>query len=322
MREPAGSPSRGPGSAGGEEAGGAAVVRISVVIPHLNQPEALARCLASLAAGSAAPDEIVVVDNGSPAPPQKICDAAGARLLHEPEPGPGPARNRGVAETTGEILAFIDADCLADPGWIAAIRAAFADPAAEILGGDVRIACADPARPTLLEAYESVYAYRMDRYIAEQGFTGTGNLAVRRQVLAAVGPFRGRDVAEDRDWGQRATRAGHDLRYVPGMRVYHPARRDFAELARKWDRHVAHDYAAFRARPGGRALWAGRALALALSPPAELPRILASDRIGGARARLLAWTCLARVRLYRARVMARLLWRGDAAALSGRWNRG
>ena len=39
--------------------------RISVVIPHLNQPEFLARCLASLAAGTRPPDEVIVVDNGS-----------------------------------------------------------------------------------------------------------------------------------------------------------------------------------------------------------------------------------------------------------------
>ena len=40
-------------------------MQISVVIPHLNQPEALARCLASLAVGARQPDEIIVVDNGS-----------------------------------------------------------------------------------------------------------------------------------------------------------------------------------------------------------------------------------------------------------------
>ncbi len=297
-------------------------VRISVVIPHLNQPEMLARCLASLAAGSDQADEVIVVDNGSRELPQAICDAAGARLLSETTPGPGPARNTGVAATTGEILAFIDADCLADPGWIAAIRAGFADPSAEILGGDVRIAYEDPARLTMLEAYESIYAYRMDRYIAREGFTGTGNLAVRRRVLEAVGPFRGLEVAEDRDWGQRATRAGHDLRYVPRMRAYHPARISFADLARKWDRHTAHDYAAYLARPGGRRRWALRTVAMALSPPAELPRILGSDRIEGPVARLKALACLTRVRLYRARVMARLLFGADAAALSGQWNRG
>ena len=296
--------------------------RISVIIPHLNQPEGLGRCLASLAAGARAPDEVIVVDNGSAEAPHAICAAHGAMLLFEEGSGPGPARNRGVAASGGAILAFIDADCIADPGWIAAIETAFADPAAKILGGDVRIAMDDPDRPTLLEAYESIYAYRMDRYIAEQGFTGTGNLAMRRAVFEAVGPFRGLEVAEDRDWGQRATRAGHDLLYVPSMRVYHPARTSFAELARKWDRHTAHDYAAWRVRRWGRLRWGLRALAMALSPPAELGRVLASDRVRGARARALAWAGVARVRLYRAWVMARLLAGVDAEALAGRWNRG
>ena len=297
--------------------------RISVVIPHLNQPQMLARCLASLAAGTEAPDEVVVVDNGSHELPTAICAAhPNLRLIAEPTPGPGPARNTGIAATSGEILGFIDADCIAHPGWIAAIRAGFADPGAEILGGDVRIAYEDPRRLTMLEAYESVYAYRMDRYIAREGFTGTGNLAVRRRVLTAVGPFRGLDVAEDRDWGQRATRAGHDLRYVPGMRAYHPARSSFAELARKWDRQTAHDFTAYLARPGGRLRWALRTAAMALSPPAELPRIWGSDRISGTGTRLKALACLTRVRLYRAGVRARLLFGADAAALSGQWNRG
>jgi GT2 family glycosyltransferase len=226
-----------------------------------------------------------------------------------------------VAAATGEILAFIDADCIADPGWIAAIHTAFADPGAEILGGDVRIAYADPDNLTLLEAYESIYAYRMDLYIRRDGFTGTGNLAVRRAVLDAVGPFRGLEVAEDRDWGQRATRAGHDLRYVPGMKVYHPARASFAELARKWDRHTAHDHAAFLSRPAGRLRWGLRTAAMAASPLAEIPRILRSDRVHGARTRWRALLGVARIRLYRARVMTRLLLGGDPDRLTGAWNR-
>lgn len=295
---------------------------ISVVIPHLNQPEALARCLDSLAAGRRRPDEVLVVDNGSAALPRAVCDRPGVRLLQEAEPGPGPARNRGIRAAAGDAVAFIDADCLADPDWLAAAEAALADPAAEILGGDVRIALRDPARLTALEAYESEYAYRMDRYIAREGFTGTGNLVVRRAVLAAVGPFGGLSVAEDRDWGQRATRAGHAIRFVPGMRVYHPARDSFAGIFAKWDRQIAHDYARARTLRHGRLRWAVKSLAMLPSPVAEIPRILASDRIEGTRNRLLALAALARVRWYRAWRMARLLAGADAEALARRWNRG
>ena len=166
-----------------------------------------------------------------------------------------------------------------------------ADPEAMILGGDVRIAYENPARLTALEAYESIYAYRMDRYIAREDFTGTGNLIVRRAVFDDVGPFAGIGVAEDRDWGQRATAKGYRIRYVEGMKVYHPARKTFAELARKWDRQTAHDYA--KAKTEGRLpQFAVKMLAMGPSPLAEIPRLLASDRISGARSRALAFLVL------------------------------
>lgn len=307
---------------------GAAPLHISVVIAHLNQPGHLARCLAALAAQHRPPDAVIVVDNGSRALPQALCARHGARLLSEPQPGPGPARNRGAAAAAAgvaagaePVLAFIDADCIADPGWLAAAEAALADPGAGILGGDVRIALRDPSRPTITEAYESQYAYRMDRYIARQGFTGTGNLVVRRAIFQAVGPFAGIAQAEDRDWGQRATAKGYRIRFVPGMRVYHPARASLAELCVKLDRASAHDYARARTRRFGRLRFALKALAMPPSVLAELPVLATSRRLAGPRARLQALAALTRLRLHRARVMTRLLLRGDAQAVAGSWNR-
>ena len=295
--------------------------RISVVIPHLNQPDFLARCLASLAAGIRAPDEVIVVDNSSRELPEAICAAHGVRLLTEAEPGPGPARNRGVAASSGDILAFIDADCLADLDWLVAAEAAMADPTATILGGDVRIALADPARMTMLEAYESIYAYRMDRYIAREGFTGTGNLVVRREVLMDVGPFAGIGVAEDTDWGRRATAKNYHIRFLAGMKVYHPARKDLSELFQKWDRQCAHGYREACQQAGGLFRYALKALAMPFSPLAELSEIIRSNRIAGVRARSLALMALVRIRLHRAKRMAYLLAGGDSEKLLRTWNR-
>lgn len=295
---------------------------ISVVVPHLNQPEHLARCLASLRAQeNAPPAELIVVDNGSQALPEAVCAAHGATLLTEPTPGPGPARNRGVAAARAPILAFVDADCRADPGWLAAIAARFEDTETTILGGDVRIPRADPARPTTLECYESEYAYRMDLYIRDQGFTGTGNLAVRRRTLDEVGPFAGIELAEDRDWGRRARAKGHRIVYVPEMRVWHPAREDFAGLEAKWARQIGHDRAQVRGA-AAEARWIAKALALAVSPVWAWIRIARSDRISGPRERLLAWLALARVRAFRAGLMLRVAFGADAAARSRAWNRG
>lgn len=295
---------------------------ISVVIPHLNQPVMLQRCLSSLAAGRRQPDEIIVVDNGSATLPVEVCRAhPKVRLLQEETPGPGPARNRGVVDAQGDILAFIDADCIADRAWLESAEQAMADPEAQVLGGDVRIAYAEHSKITMLEAYESIYAYRMDRYIAREGFTGTGNLVVRRAVLDEVGQFAGLTVAEDRDWGQRATAAGFKIRYVPSMKVYHPARKNFVELQQKWDRHTAHDFN--RARTGwrGRGRWLAKTVAMLASPIMEIPRIAVSDRIEGAGARLLAFAALTRIRIHRSRRMAQLLLGSDPDTLAGRWNR-
>lgn len=267
--------------------------------------------------------EIIVVDNGSKRTPAEICsEFEGVTLLSERRPGPGPARNLGAAHARGEILAFIDADCTAHPDWLSEIETCFAENSEiGIIGGDVRIACRDPRRLTLLEAYESVFAFRMREYIAKQGFTGTGNLAVRSAVLAQVGPFGGIEIAEDRDWGQRASKLGIRTHYRPKMIVYHPARKSLAEIAQKWDRHVAHDFNRAKAKAGWWPRWVLRSFAVALSPAAELVRIGSSDRLQGGRARLLAFWGVVLVRLYRCRVMLDLAFGGDASRLSGKWNR-
>jgi glycosyltransferase involved in cell wall biosynthesis len=293
--------------------------RISVIIPHLNQAEALARCLAALAAQEAAvPFEVLVVDNGSATPP--VVGPA-ARLLLEATPGPGPARNRGVVGARAPILAFLDADCVPAPGWIAAIAAHFVDPAAAVAGGEVRVTVRDPAMPTAVEAFESVFGYRVPLYIRRDGFAGTGNMAVRAEVFAQAGPFPGIGAAEDRVWGRRASAMGYPPAFLPAMRVETPARASFAELAAKWDRHVAHDYAELPAGPRARIGWCLRALAVAASPVVELHAVATSDRLHGPRARALAWLFLARIRLYRARRMLGLAAGGDVGAPGARWNR-
>ncbi|RFC63970.1 MULTISPECIES: glycosyltransferase [Mesorhizobium] len=296
---------------------------ISVVVPHLNQPEFLETGLAALHAqeGVTSEIEIIVVDNGSRQLPESICAKwDNVRLTSEPTPGPGPARNRGVALARGELLAFIDADCKAHPGWLSAIEKEFADPECTIIGGDVRVGYVDPSSPSFLEPYESIYSYRNNEHIAD-GFSGTGNLAARASVVKEVGPFAGIAIAEDRDWGLRAGKLGFKIRYIPDMIVYHPARKTFEELTRKWDRHIAHDYEWMRSRPLGGLKWLLRAIAVAGSPALELRTVLTSNRVSGAYERLLAMLCLARIRLYRGQRMLSLFFEGNSHSVSGAWNR-
>ncbi|MEZ5776897.1 MAG: glycosyltransferase [Paracoccaceae bacterium] len=282
---------------------------ISVVIPHFNQEAYLRRCLETLHAqqGCRAEREIIVVDNASNELPEAACKAfPGVRLLSEKTPGPGPARNTGAQAAKGDVLAFIDADCHADPGWLAAIETAFALPDREIIGGDVRVDYADPARPTFIEPYEAIYSYRNEKYIAH-GFSGTGNLAMRPDILKHVGPFAGVGVAEDRDWGLRAGALGYRIDYIDDMIVYHPARNSFSELTGKWGRHIAHDFRDQASGLSGKLRWVAKAAALAVSPLIEIPTIIRSARLHGGKERALAFLCLVLIRLYRSAAMLRTL---------------
>lgn len=287
----------------------APVPDVSIIIPHFNMPDALLRCLASVKAqafdGHA---EVIVVDNGSRTPLDAVRAAhPDVIFLSEPTPGPGPARNTGVAAARASLLAFIDADCRAGEGWLAAAVAGVrAGGAQGVVGGDVRIDFIDPHRLTALEAYEAVFAYRQRMYIEKLNFSGTGNLAMTRLAYDSVGPFAGIGVAEDRDWGQRATAAGLRIRYVDPMRAYHPARAAFADLVVKWRRHVRHDHAALAPTASARLKWQALRLAMLASIPVDSLRLLASPRLSGLSNRLRGLTVLARIRLFRALEMGRV----------------
>jgi len=294
---------------------------ISVIIPHLNQPDGLEACLASLDAQTLSRDlfEVIVVDNGSvDIPREVVARHPDARLLRESRPGPGPARNTGVAAAKGEILAFIDADCRADANWLRCIRAALvSSEPGTVLGGDVRIWRSRQDSLNAIEAYESVFAYRFKLYIEKHGYAGTGNLAMYRGDFDAVGLFDGIEVAEDMEWGRRARAAGLRFRYIPEMVVFHPARGSLQELYAKWDRQILHYWRMAEGKPAWRMRWIGRSLLVLASPVAGAVTVATSDRIMGFATRCRAVAVLCAVRGHRAAMMLSLL-RGDRSVA---WNR-
>lgn len=298
---------------------------LTVIIPHLSEPDNLRRCLRSLDRQRRVEFafEIIVVDNGSVVLPLDVCNEfADIRLEHEPVPGPGPARNHGANIARGGILAFIDADCVAEPGWAASIVAALKEREdVDFVGGDIAILMADPQHPTAIEAYESVYSYRARLYIEKHGYAATGNMAVRARVFSAVGPFGGISTMEDTEWGQRATRLGYQAAFLSEAKVLTPSCKSFAELATRWDRHVAHEFRRYSGSVQGLLRWFVYCLAVGLSPVGEIVRIIGSDRLPGPASLWLAFLIMARVRLYRVRKMMELVYRRNGLAIVSTWNR-
>jgi glycosyltransferase involved in cell wall biosynthesis len=97
--------------------------RVSVIIPVYQAEGVLADCLTTVL-GQTFPREqyeVIVVNNGSTDRTVAIAAGFPVRVVDEPAPGVARARNRGLAEARGELAAFIDADCVAEPTWLEAL---------------------------------------------------------------------------------------------------------------------------------------------------------------------------------------------------------
>ena len=199
---------------------------ISVIVPARDAAATLPATLAALSAQDVdAAFEVIVVDDGSHDETAALARAAplGPTVLTGPGAGPGPARNAGVAASSGEILAFTDADCVPEPGWLRAGVEALAG--ADLVQGAVR---PDPA------------AVRMpfDRTVSVDGAAAlyeTANLFCRRALFDRIGGFEdwlgtgviGKPLAEDVWFGWRARRAGASVAFSDAAHVNHAVfRRD------------------------------------------------------------------------------------------------
>lgn len=279
---------------------------IAVIIPHYNDVDRLERCLTELMRNDLRGAEILVVDNNSPAPPDRLHgDFPLVRFLSETEKGAGPARNRGVQESSAPVLAFIDADCVPDRDWLSVARAVA--PKADLVGGRVDVFDETPPPRSGAEAFEKVFAFDFRTYIEVKGFSGSGNLVTTRAVFEDVGPFR-TVVSEDSDWSYRATAKGYRLIYEDGLRVSHPSRADWTALRTKWRRLTQESYALQQsARPGlaGRLRWGIKAIAMPASTLVHMPRLLFSPKLDTMGERLRGVGTLVRLRLVRMAWMLR-----------------
>ena len=195
-------------------------VEVSVVIPVRDGADSLADLLASLERQTIARDrfEVVVVDNASRDVTAEIARAAGATVVHEPVPNRSRARNAGIAVARADFVAFTDADCVADPGWLEGmLRCRGGRP---LLAGHVEVTTADP--PNAVERFERLWRFGQQEWVRE-GWAATANLAAERSALEAIGGFDAayRHYGEDVDLCLRAQRAGFGLGWCPDAAVSH-----------------------------------------------------------------------------------------------------
>lgn len=215
--------------------------RISVIVPHYNDHQRCERLVSEMLRlyETSAFFELIVVDNGS-SHPLELPDHPALLVLHCATPGSYAARNLGVQNARGAILAFTDSDCLPDVKWLAAISDFFAvaENANKILAGRINMYAAKQGAENLFEAYDCLLGLDQENYV-RRGYAITANIAFQRCVYDAVGGFDAlRFSGGDAAFVREAVRLGYELVYAPDVVVFHPARDSYQEYEKKTRRVV------------------------------------------------------------------------------------
>ncbi|MEV1288769.1 glycosyltransferase [Micromonospora sp. NPDC049679] len=238
---------------------------VSVVVPTCGRTPLFGPTLDSLATLDHPNHEVVVVDNAphiaetARIVAERAADDPRLRYTSEPRPGVAHARNRGLAEARGEIVAFADDDVIVDRGWLRSLVDGFTDDDVAAVTGQVLARELDTPSQIWLEQYggygkgcqrrrfdragyatvEAGGARRVDTpsqslYPYLPGSYGSGaNMAFRTETLRRLGGFDPRlRTGEDIDVLLRTVLAGHALTYEPAAIVWHTHRRELRALRR------------------------------------------------------------------------------------------
>lgn len=213
---------------------------VTVVIPALNEEHIIGRCLDALHASDQLPDEIVLVDNGSTDGTARIAEGYPlVRVVREDRPGITFARTTGFDAAEGDIIARIDADTIVHRTWTRTMRETFArHPEWHAITGSAAIAELSPRGRFWFAFWYRGFRWWHERSIGVSPMLYGFNGAIRKQAWQqAHGEIAMDDmqVSEDVDVTIALLRTGHELRYVPELRVK-------ARLFRSFDREKLARY--------------------------------------------------------------------------------
>lgn len=199
--------------------------RASIIVPLYNDAASISACLDALFAQTCASAcEIIVVDDGSTDDGPSRATAFPVRLIRQQNAGPAAARNVGARVAEGEILVFLDADCIAPTEWVERMLIHFANEQIGAVTGAIR--SAEPHLMARLIQMEIDERYLKLAQSSTIDFFASVAVAIRRELFSHVGGFR-EDFRynEDVELAYRLNAQAAKIVFFGDLRVahYHPA---------------------------------------------------------------------------------------------------
>lgn len=216
---------------------------VTVIIPVRNRPGEIATCLQSLSRLDYPKEkiEVIVIDDASDDNTPDVVSTFPVQLIPLKERRQASCcRNLAAQRAQGEILAFLDSDCVADPLWLRELIPAFSDPSNGAVGGTVD----SYYNKKGLDSYEKVKSSlnmgswsKSSREVNPFFYLPSCNLLVRRALFLQLKGFRkDMHVGEDVDFCWRLQDQGHRIEYRPVGTVYHRHRNTMRQFcARRFD---------------------------------------------------------------------------------------
>lgn len=213
----------------------------SVVIPTYNEENCLGECLDAIKKGSEQPCEIIVADGFSTDRTVEIAKKRGAHVVMNRHKHAAGGRNAGIKAAKGDIIVFVDADCIPDHDWLKEIHKAFEEEDLDGLGTYI-----EPAAPrNIYEEFwgrlslQIMMSYGNEAYYVTEKTLNTAfitaSCAYRKKLLVKIKGFSNyfANNAEDIDICWRALDAGAKLKYVPTAKIIAHSPTDIKGIRRK-----------------------------------------------------------------------------------------
>jgi GT2 family glycosyltransferase len=197
--------------------------RVSVVVCAYNAERTMEACLASLETLNYPDYEVIVVNDGSKDKTLEISERFGyCRIISQPNKGLSVARNVGAEAATGEIVAYTDSDCVADPDWLTYLVAKMESAGLVACGGPNFPPPEDSLVPAAVAVSPGGPTHVLISDDVAEHIAGC-NMAFRRDVLLRLGGFDPlyRAAGDDVDICWRFQDAGYVIGFSPAAVVWH-----------------------------------------------------------------------------------------------------